>query len=226
MLSRRIRFVLIAAFLLLPRLSMAQSAIAGVVKDSSGGVLPGVTVEASSPALIEKTKSGITNEQGQYRLVDLRPGTYMVTFSLSGFKTVVRDNIMLESNFTAPINVELSVGALEESITVTGDSPVVDVQTSQRQSVVSQQLIDLLPTGRSAGLIAGTLPAVFTGAFDVGGSTNSGGGSPTVHGSLSGDSRVLIDGIVVDGMAQTGQCQCLSDSENQTQEITVQMSGG
>ena len=173
MLSRRIRFVLIAAFLLLPRLSMAQSAIAGVVKDSSGGVLPGVTVEASSPALIEKTKSGITNEQGQYRLVDLRPGMYRVTFSLSGFKTVVRDDIMLESNFTAPINVELSVGALEESITVTGDSPVVDVQTSQRQSVVSQQLIDLLPTGRSAGLIAGTLPAVFTGAFDVGGSTNS-----------------------------------------------------
>jgi hypothetical protein len=225
--SRTTRSVLaLVCLLLLPKLSMAQSAIAGVVKDSTGGVLPGVAVEASSPALIEKTKSATTNEQGQYRLVDLRPGTYKVTFSLSGFKTVVRDNIMLESNFTAPINVEISVGNVEQSVTVTGESPVVDVQTSQRREVVSQQMIDVLPTGRSAGLIAGTLPAVFTGAFDVGGSTNSGSGSPTVHGSLTSDSRVLIDGIVVDGMAQTGQCQCLNDSENQTQEIAVQMSGG
>ena len=227
MVSRTTRSVLtLVCLLLLPKLSMAQSAIAGVVKDSTGGVLPGVAVEASSPALIEKTKSATTNEQGQYRLVDLRPGTYKVTFALSGFKTVVRDNIILESNFTAPINVEISVGNVEQSVTVTGESPVVDVQTSQRREVVSQQMIDVLPTGRSAGLIAGTLPAVFTGAFDVGGSTNSGSGSPTVHGSLTSDSRVLIDGIVVDGMAQTGQCQCLNDSENQTQEIAVQMSGG
>jgi hypothetical protein len=227
MLSRVAHAVPIAALLLvLPSLSAAQSAVAGVVRDSSGGVLPGVTVEASSPALIEKARSAVTNEQGQYRVVDLRPGVYTVTFTLAGFRTVVRENITIESNFTAPINVELSVGAIEESVTVTGGSPVVDVQTSQRQSVVSQQLMDLLPTGRSAGLIAGTLPAVFSNSFDVGGSTNSGGGSPTVHGSLTSDSRVLIDGIVVDGMAQTGQCQCLNDSENQTQEITVQMSGG
>jgi hypothetical protein len=226
MLGRVGRAVFIGVLLMLPGLAEAQSAIAGVVKDSSGGVLPGVIVEASSPALIEKTKSAATNEQGQYRLVDLRPGIYSVTFSLSGFKTIVRDNITLESNFTAPINVELSVGSLEESVTVTGGSPVVDVQTSQRRSLVSQELIDLLPTGRSAGLIAGTLPAVFSNAFDVGGSTNSSGGSPTVHGSLTSDSRVLIDGLVVDGMAQTGQCQCLADSENQTLEITVQMSGG
>src|SRR5262245_4744175 len=108
--SRGIRFVLIAVFLLLPRLSIAQSAIAGIVKDSTGGVLPGVTVEASSPALIEKAKSVTTNEQGQYRVVDLRPGTYKVTFTLSGFQTVVRDNIRLESNFTAPLNVDMSVG--------------------------------------------------------------------------------------------------------------------
>ena len=103
-----------------------------------------------------------------------------VTFSLSGFKTVVRGNIQLESNFTAPINVDLSVGTIEESVTVTGGSPVVDVQTSQRQSVVSQQLMDLLPTGRSAGLIAGTLPAVFSGSFDIGGIDQLAGGSPTV----------------------------------------------
>jgi hypothetical protein len=219
--------LLVFAFLLLlPHAAFAQSAIAGVVKDATGAVLPGVTAEAASPALIEKVKSVTTNEQGQYRIVDLRPGTYRVTFTLSGFATTVREGIVLESNFTAPINVELKVGGVEQSITVTGESPIVDVQTSQRRQIVSQQLMDVLPTGRSAGLIAGTLPGVFTGAFDVGGSTNSGSGSPTVHGSLTSDSRVLIDGIVVDGMAQTGQCQCLTDSENQTQEISVQMSGG
>jgi hypothetical protein len=227
MLSRAIRLVaaLIAAFCI-PHAAIAQSAIAGIVKDSTGAVLPGVTVEASSPALIEKTKSVITNDQGQYRLVDLRPGTYKVTFTLSGFATVVRDGILLESSFTAPLNVDMSVGAVEQNVTVTGESPVVDVQTSQRRELVSQQLIDLLPTGRSAGLIAGTLPGVVTGAYDVGGSTNGSSASPTVHGSLSGDARWLIDGMIADGMALTGQCQCLADSENQTQEIVVQMSGG
>ena len=90
-----------------------QSAIAGVVRDSSGAVLPGVTVEASSPALIEKARTGVTNETGQYRLVDLRPGIYTVTFTLAGFSTVVRPGIVLESNFVAPVNVEMAVGNIE-----------------------------------------------------------------------------------------------------------------
>src|SRR2546422_5831141 len=99
--------LLVFAFLLLPQAALVQSAIAGVVKDATGAVLPGVTGEAASPALIEKVKSVTTNEQGQYRIVDLRPGTYRVTFTLSGFATTVREGIVLESNFTAPINVEL-----------------------------------------------------------------------------------------------------------------------
>ena len=170
--------LMVCVFLLLPHAAFAQSAIAGVVKDATGAVLPGVTAEATSPALIEKVKSVTTNEQGQYRIVDLRPGTYPVTFTLGGFATTVREEIVLESNFTAPINVELKVGNVEQSITVTGESPIVDVQTSQRRQIVSQQLMDVLPTGRSAGLMAGTLPGVFTGAFDVGGSTNSGPVAP------------------------------------------------
>src|SRR3954468_2131791 len=124
----RAGFVLLA-ILLAPHAVFAQSAIAGVVKDATGAVLPGVTVEAASPALIEKVKSVTTNEQGQYRIVDLRPGTYSVTFTLGGFATTVRDGIVLESNFTAPINVELKVGNVAQSITVTGESPIVDVQT-------------------------------------------------------------------------------------------------
>src|SRR5712672_58374 len=101
--------------LILPRAGLAQSAIAGVVKDATGAVLPGVTVEASSPALIEKVKSAVTNEAGQYRIVDLRPGTYSVTFVLGGFTTIRREGIVLEANFTAPINVEMTVGAAAES---------------------------------------------------------------------------------------------------------------
>src|SRR5438270_2663189 len=93
--------------LVLPHSALAQSAIAGVVKDATGAVLPGVTVEASSPVLIEKTKAAVTNEAGQYRVVDLRPGTYSVTFTLTGFATIRREGVVIEANFTAPINVEM-----------------------------------------------------------------------------------------------------------------------
>src|SRR5690242_16953069 len=169
-----------------PDRAFAQSAIAGVVKDATGAVLPGVTVEATSPALIEKSKSTTTNEAGQYRLVDLRPGTYAVTFALSGFSTVRRNDIVLETNFTAPINVEMKLGQVAESVTVTGASPVVDVQTSQRREVVNQELLESLPTGRNFQLMAGTVPSVTTGVFDVGGSSAMWtGGSLLVHGSLT-----------------------------------------
>ena len=209
------------------RTVMAQSAIAGIVKDTSGAVLPGVTVETSSPALIEKTKAAVTNAEGQYRIVDLRPGTYKVTFTLTGFNTVVREGILLEANFTAPVNAELSVGAVAESVTVTGVSPVVDVQTSQRRQVVSQELLESVPTGRNFVLMAGMTPAVTTGSFDVGGSSTMWvGGSLLVHGSVASDSRTMIDGMVVDTMFGNGQCSCVYDNEAQTQEVAVQVSGG
>jgi hypothetical protein len=131
----------------------------------------GVTVEASSPALIEKTKAGVTNEGGQYRIVDLRPGSYTVTFTLTGFNTVVREGILLQANFTAPVNAEMNVGAVTESVTVTGESPIVDVQTSQRRQVVAQELLESVLTGRNFVLMAGMTPGVTTGSFDVGGSS-------------------------------------------------------
>src|SRR4029434_5095955 len=125
-------------------------------------------------------KTTTTNEAGQYRIVDLRPGVYTVSFKLTGFNAVIREGIILEANFTAPINVEMRIGALEENITVTGETPVVDVQTSNRREVVSHDLIEALPTGRSFQLLAGTVPAVSTGVFDVGGSSAmwNGGGLP------------------------------------------------
>ena len=221
-------FVMVAV--MLPSAVLAQSgqsAIAGIVKDSTGGVLPGVSVEASSPALIEKSRTAVTNEAGQYRVVDLRPGTYTVTFTLSGFSTVIREGVVLESNFVAPINIEMAVGTVEQSITVKAESPIVDVQTSQRREVVTTQMLESLPTGRNFVTMAGTVPAVLTGQFDVGGSTSMWqGGSLTVHGSLNVDSRTLIDGMIADAMFAGGQCSCVYDNEAQTQEIAVQVSGG
>ena len=207
--STRLRLLIVVAlgFLALPSVSLAQSAIAGAVKDTTGAVLPGVTVEASSPALIERVKTAMTNEAGQYRVVDLRPGIYKVTFTLNGFNTVVREGIVLEANFTAPISVDMRVGSLTETVTVTGESPVVDVQTSQRREVVSKDLLDALPTGRQYMLMANSIPAVTTGGFDVGGSSTMWhGGQMSANGSSGSDARTLVDGMVVDAMFPTGQC--------------------
>src|SRR5688572_1033520 len=112
-----------------PSVALAQASITGTVRDTTGPVLPGVTVEASSPALIEKVRAAVTDGAGRYRIVDLRPGTYTVTFTLPGFNTVRREGVALEGTFTATIDGELGVGTLKETITVTSESPVVDVQS-------------------------------------------------------------------------------------------------
>src|SRR5262249_32407561 len=119
----------VAGICLLPTLVFAQAGIAGNVKDSSGAVLPGVTVEAASPALIEKTRSVVTDGNGNYKIENLRPGTYSVTFTLPGFNTVKRDGIELAGSFVAAVNADLKVGAIEETITVTGQTPIVDIQS-------------------------------------------------------------------------------------------------
>ena len=110
-------------------------------------VLPGVTVEAASPALIEKVRTVVTDGEGRYNIVDLRPGTYVVTFSLAGFNTFKREGIELTAGFTATVNAELRVGALEETITVTGAAPLVDTQNVRQQKSVSNELLEALPSG-------------------------------------------------------------------------------
>src|SRR5262245_60337265 len=128
--------VALASVLLLPGVAQAQSgttagAVAGVVRDATGAVLPGVTVEAASPALIEKVRSGITNEEGQFQIVSLNAGEYTVTFTLPGFSTVRREGISLTSGFTATVNVTMTVGGLEETLTVTGETPLVDTHNTK-----------------------------------------------------------------------------------------------
>src|SRR5262245_44192878 len=121
-------------FALLPATAAAQAVIAGTVRDASGAVLPGVTVEATSPALIEKVRAAVSDGTGQYRIEDLRPGTYTVNFTLTGFSAFRREGIELTGSFTATVNAEMKVGALQETVTVTGESPIVDVQSARRQT--------------------------------------------------------------------------------------------
>src|SRR5437762_13148992 len=130
--AKKIVGLAIFAFWISPAAASAQTAatgtIAGLVRDSSGAVLPGVSVEAASPALIEKVRVVITDDQGLYRIVDLRPGVYNVTFTLPGFSAFKREGIELQTAFTATVNAELRVGALQETVTVSGAAPVVDTQ--------------------------------------------------------------------------------------------------
>ncbi|MGE3179142.1 MAG: carboxypeptidase-like regulatory domain-containing protein, partial [Vicinamibacterales bacterium] len=147
-----------------------SSGIAGVVRDTSGAVLPGVTVEAASPALIEKVRTAVTDAEGRYNLVDLRPGSYSVTFTLEGFRTLKRDGIDLTAGFTASVNGDLQVGSLAETITVTGAAPLVDTQNVKRQLVVSNELLEALPTASKALGALITLTPGLSGVADVGGS--------------------------------------------------------
>ena len=153
----------------MPALASAQSAIAGLVTDETGGVLPGVTVEASSPALIEQSRIAVTAGEGRYTIIDLRLGTYTVTFSLPGFATVIREELELPADFTATVNVELSVGALEESVTVSGESPVVDVQSAARIQVLDREVLDSIPTSCTGQGMGAIIVGVRLNRPDMGG---------------------------------------------------------
>ena len=190
-----------AGLLLLPAVSRAQGtstgSIAGAAKDSSGAVLPGVTVEASSPALIEKVRTTTTDDKGEYKITELRPGTYAVTFTLPGFNTFKRDGLQLAPNFTATINATLAVGAIQETVTVSGSTPLVDTQNVSQQRTISKELLDAVPSAKSMLALASLMPSVVEppNAQDVGGSKGERSVRLSVHGSKTYDSRLLQDGM-------------------------------
>ncbi len=225
--SRRFAVALRFAFLLLvvlmPATVLAQSAFNGVVKDASGGILPGVTVEAASPALIEKTRAVVTDDQGRYNIVDLRPGIYKITFALEGFSTLVRDGIELPSNTTLSIDGEMRVGALEESITVSGAAPVVDVSNAQRTQVLNRDVIDALPITRNSHSIGAVVPGIKLSRPDVGGSQMMEQVSQSTHGSLLKDITMQVDGMMVNSSMNDYGIQAYNDDAHNA-EVSVQTS--
>ena len=218
----------VLVLLALPSISFGQASasIAGIVRDSSGAVLPGVTVEASSPALIEKTRTTVTDSAGQYRIEQLRAGVYSITFSLSGFQTVRREAVELLGSFAATVNVELNIGAVAESITVSGEAPVVDVQSATRQRVIDQELLVAIPTGRTPQVAAFMIPGVNISNVDVGGTNilNTAGANVSVHGGSLGDTRLLIDGVTMANTEGTGYSSNMLANMSSTQEVAVDYS--
>jgi hypothetical protein len=199
--------------------------IAGVVRDTSGAVLPGVTVEASSPALIEKSRSVVSDGQGRYTIVDLRPGTYSVAFTLPGFATVRREGIELTSGFTANVSADLKVGAIEETVTVTGESPIVDTQSTTKLATASREVMDVLPTDRNFVSFAALTPSVLvTGVRqNVGGSIPETGMNLVVHGSRASDSLVTVEGMpIINGGGTGGLMYGNYLNNGLAQEITFQ----
>ena len=200
----KVRWFLALALLLTPLCAYAQTSgsIAGEVKDATGGVLPGVTVEVASPALIEKVRSAVSDGSGLYKITDLRPGTYSVTFSLAGFSTVKREGIDLSAGFTANITAEMKVGSMEETIVVSGQAPVVDVQNVREQRVLTRDIIDAIPTAKSIANLAVLIPGMnvlgaTTLGQDVGGSSGEGFQGLTIHGGRRNDQQTLLDGMSV-----------------------------
>ena len=192
--------------LLLPASVFAQGSLTGTVRDASGGVLPGVTVEASSPALIEKVRSATTDDTGQYRIIDLRPGTYSLTVTLPGFNTVKRDGIELTGTQMLTIPLEMRVGGVEETITVTGETPVVDVQSAHREIVLSNETIQSIPATRAAGALLNATPGIIVGEAALATSptmTSFNSRSSTINStSVAGEGRYAINGFPADGGAQ------------------------
>ena len=204
-----------------------QASIAGVVKDTSGAVLPGVTVEASSRP-DRRTRSVVADDTGQFRIVDLRPGTYAVTFTLSGFTTVKRDGIELSGSFAATVNAELRVGSINETITVTSEAPIVDVQNGSKQRVLGQEVLTGIPTGRTPLTTAILIPGMNITNQDVGGTNiiNTTGGSITIHGGSGNDQRVMIDGLSTANSELAGQASNFLANMGSTQEVAVDYSSG
>ncbi len=215
------------ALVALPSAAFAQASIAGVVRDASGAVLPGVTVEASSPALIEKTRSVLSDANGQYKIVDLRPGTYSVVFTLVGFNTFKRDGIELTGSFTATVNGDLRVGGIEETVTVSGESPIVDVQSATHERVLGKDVIDAIPTSNTHFSVATLIPAVqSSNTADVGGTNAISLVALTAHGGRNTDMRVLLDGLSTNNTEGAGQFSGYLPNMASVQELSVDFAAG
>jgi hypothetical protein len=197
--------------------------VEGTVTDPSGAVLPGVTVEAASPALIEKSRTVVTDGQGLYQIIELRPGTYTLTFTLTGFQVTKREHIALTTGFTAVVNATLQLGPLGETVTVTSESPIVDTVNTRVQTVVNQALIEALPLAKNAGAFANLIPGA-VGTQDVGGSASETGQAFAIHGGSSADFQQFRDGMNSNSLLASGNILS-SENPSMLQEVVVETGG-
>ena len=204
---RRFLAVAAAVLLLAPAVAVAQSSISGSVTDDTGGVLPGVTVEASSDVLIEGSRVVFTDGTGSYNIIDLRPGEYTVVFTLPGFGTLVRDELILGADVALPIDAVMSVGSVEETITVSGETPVVDVQQVQRIEVMTRETQEAIPTGRSTWSYALLIPGVKARAPDMGGTAGAQQSEMMGRGLDAAHTTVEIDGMMINTLISDGRYQ-------------------
>ena len=213
--------------LVVPGVAFAQASITGTARDTSGAVLPGVTVEASSPALIEKVRTAVTDGTGQYRIVDLPPGTYDVSFTLPGFATVRREGVQLRGQFTATINADMRVGGLEETVTVTGESPIVDVQSAGQRQTLDRDVISSIPAPRLYHGLLQTVPGVVTsGTQDVGGLDGPVFKLFTVHGGRPNEGQIQVDGMSVGAALNGAGVSYYVSDVGTSEEVTVNLTGG
>jgi hypothetical protein len=220
--------LLVLAFLVLPLIAGAQTlgTIAGEVKDASGLVLPGLTVEVSSPALIEKVRTAVTDGTGRYRIVNLPPGTYAVTFTLSGFNTTRREGVEVSPSFTATIDANMRVGAIAETVTVTGESPIVDVQSAAQTRSLTADAFKELPSSGSWVQMAALVPAIRASNQDVGGVLgDQTGAQVSAHGSREGDGVSMIDGLRIGNMYLSSNLTNMSLSPLLFEQVDVSLSG-
>ncbi len=209
-----------------PTLASAQATLAGVVRDASEAILPGVTVEASSPSLIEKVRTALTDSSGQYRITELTPGTYTLTFTLTGFSTVKHEGINVTGSGVITINADLKIGAVEETVTVTGETPVVDIQSSRRQAVLSNDVVNALPATRSYGALLTAIPGL-----QVDNTVNRGAMTTpfmtffTANGGRANEGRMMIDGLNVAASFNGGGVSTFIYDIANTEEMQVTVSG-
>jgi hypothetical protein len=208
--------------LLTPALALAQASIAGVVRDTSGAVLPGVTVEASSPVLIEKVRTTVTDGNGRYEIIDLRPGSYAVTMSLAGFTTFRRDGVTLVGAGTTTVDAEMRLGTLQETVTVTGEAATVDVASVTKQTVLDQEFIQMLPTSRNYGNLGRLATAVVTNRTDdVGNVLGDPMPSLSVHGSRNVDQRITLNGVNTSTLQAGGNIGGATPDVGAAAEVTI-----
>jgi hypothetical protein len=216
--------LVVAAAVLAPSTASAQATLAGTVQDGTGAVLPGVTVEASSPALIERVRSTTTDSSGQYRITELRPGTYTLSFTLPGFSVVQRENVAVSGLAVITINAEMRVGGVQETITVTGETPLVDVRSTQRQAVLDNEVTNALPASRGYGNLLMAVPAIQINLLNS--ATDPTMQFFTVHGGRSNEGRVQIDGLNVGSSFGGGGVSSFAYDTSNADELQVAVSGG